>query len=151
VLTPHAGEFARLAGLEDTETQTAIDQVQAKRLEMAREYATKWNTVVVLKGAFTVVASPNGEAAIMPFATSAMATAGTGDVLAGVIGGLIAQGLSAYDAAVAGAWLHGCAAMGAELVYESPTPVMAHDLLNFLPAAVSQAESLRNKHERFQS
>jgi ADP-dependent NAD(P)H-hydrate dehydratase / NAD(P)H-hydrate epimerase len=96
VLTPHPGEMARLTG------ETALD-----RIDLAREKSREWGHVVVLKGAYTIVASPDGRASVNPVATSALATAGTGDVLAGAIVGLLAQGLPAYEAALLGAYLHG--------------------------------------------
>jgi NAD(P)H-hydrate epimerase len=103
ILTPHPKEFARLAGLDSTET------VQADRLGIASKYAQQWKAIVVLKGAYTVIAHPDGRAALSPFATPTLATAGTGDVLAGAIAGLRAQGLDAYQAAQCGVWLHGWA------------------------------------------
>ncbi len=109
ILTPHPGEFARLSGL-------STEEIQADRITMAQQGAANWNAVVVLKGAFTVIAAPDGRTAVLPFATAALAKAGTGDVLAGAISGLLAQGLNPYDAAVAGAWLHGIAGLRAERV-----------------------------------
>jgi NAD(P)H-hydrate epimerase len=100
ILTPHPGEMARLRGIE-------TDAVQADRVGIARAAAQEWNQVVVLKGAKTVIAAPDGRVQINPAATPALASAGTGDVLAGVIASLLAQGLDPFDAAVAGAWLHG--------------------------------------------
>ncbi len=109
VLTPHAGEMARLCGFVDDEQSSAWEKVQADRWKLAREKAAEWNQIVVLKGAFTVVADPDGRCVVSPFATSALAKAGTGDVLSGVIGGLIAQKVDPFDAAVAGVYLHGAA------------------------------------------
>ena len=106
ILTPHPGEFARLARLDR-------EKVQADRVALAAEKAAEWNCVVVLKGAFTVVAAPDGQIAVEPFATSALASAGTGDVLAGAIAGLLAQGLAPFDAALCAAWLHGMAGVRA--------------------------------------
>lgn len=103
IITPHPLEFARLAKIEDK------DEVQANRVALAQEKAAAWKTVVVLKGAFTVVASPDGRTMISPFATAKLATAGTGDVLAGTIVGLLTQGIAPYEAAAAGVWLHGYA------------------------------------------
>lgn len=125
ILTPHAGEMARLLG-------TTVAEVNAGRIELARRAAQEWQAVVVLKGAYTVIASPQGQACINPFATSALATAGSGDVLAGAIVGLLAQGLAPYDAAVAGAYLHGLAGqmVAAEL---GPAGGIAGDLLCKLP------------------
>ncbi|MBI5929287.1 MAG: NAD(P)H-hydrate epimerase [Chloroflexi bacterium] len=139
ILTPHPGEFARLAGLKDEENgPSAIQQVQTNRLGLAAKYAQEWKAVVVLKGAFTVVAEPNGHVTLLPFATSALATAGTGDVLAGVIVSLLAQGLEPAKAAIAGAWLHGYA--GEEISDDSqltPASVMASDVLEALPKALA--------------
>jgi NAD(P)H-hydrate epimerase len=104
ILTPHPGEMARLMG---SDTRTA--DVQADRWGTAQRMAARWNAVLVLKGAFTVIASPEGRIVVLPFANSALATAGSGDVLAGAIAGLRAQGMGAFEAAVAGAYLHGLA------------------------------------------
>lgn len=104
ILTPHPGEMARLMG-DDVTTQ----DVQADREGVAGRMAVKWNAVVVLKGAFTVVAAPDGRVMVLPFANAGLATAGSGDVLAGAIVGLRAQGMEAFEAAVAGAYLHALA------------------------------------------
>ena len=104
ILPPHPGEMARLMG---SDTRTA--DVQADRWGTAQRMAARWNVVLVLKGAFTVVAGPEGRVVVLPFANPALATAGSGDVLAGAIAGLRAQGLGAFEAAVAGAYLHGLA------------------------------------------
>ena len=109
VLTPHPGEMAVLTGLK-------IDQIQSERVETALKYAKKWNQVVVLKGALTVIASPDQKARIIPVATAALARAGTGDVLAGIIAGLIAQGVPSFDAATAGAWIHAHAGLGSRSI-----------------------------------
>lgn len=102
ILTPHPGEMARLTG------QT-VEEVQADRPTLARECAQKWDCVVVLKGAATIIAEPGGKLYVSPFSNPALATAGTGDVLAGAIAGLLAQGLSPSEAACAGVYLHGMA------------------------------------------
>ncbi len=127
ILTPHPGEMAGLCGLK-------ISEVQADRVGVARQFATEWRQIVVLKGAYTVVAGPDGRATIIPFATPALATAGTGDVLAGTICALLAQRLEAFDAAVAGAYLHGLAGKKAEEEIGA-AGVVAGDLLPRLPAA----------------
>ncbi len=103
VLTPHPGEMARLL---DTETTA----VQADRPQAARKFARMSGAVVLLKGAGTVIAHPDGRMAINPEGSPVLATGGSGDVLAGLIGGLMAQGTTAYDAACLGAYLHGLAA-----------------------------------------
>ena len=94
--------MARLTGKTPAE-------VQANRLVIAREYAATWGHIVVLKGAFTLIAAPDGKSMLLPFANPALASAGTGDVLAGAIIALRAQGLGAFEAAACGAYLHGLA------------------------------------------
>jgi NAD(P)H-hydrate epimerase len=111
VLTPHAGEFARLragSGREpDDDGDLASDD--AARARAARDAAVAWRQVVVLKGAKTVIAAPDGRIAVAPFENPALASGGTGDVLAGTIGSLLAQHLAPYDAARLGVYLHGLA------------------------------------------
>jgi hydroxyethylthiazole kinase-like uncharacterized protein yjeF len=131
VLTPHAGEMARLLGVE---------HVPADRIESAVASAKQWRATVVLKGAYTVVARPDGRAAVSPSANPALATAGTGDVLAGAIGGLIAQGADAADAAVVGVALHGAAGELARAAL-GRGGVLASDVADRLPEA---AELLRS-------
>jgi NAD(P)H-hydrate epimerase len=107
ILTPHLGEMARLAGsrLADLKAQDRID--------LARTKANDWDCVILLKGAYSVIASPDGRCAVLPFANPALATAGSGDVLSGVIVSLLGQGLAPYEAAVAGGYLHAAAAQEA--------------------------------------
>jgi len=102
VVTPHPGEMARL-------TQRTIEEVQADRLGLAAASARAWRAVVVLKGARTVVADPDGPPAVIPTGNAGLATGGTGDVLAGLCGALLAGGLPAVAAAQAAAWVHGAA------------------------------------------
>lgn len=102
VVTPHPGEMARLTG-------RTIPEVQADRVGIAREFAARWEAVVVLKGAGTVVAEPGGRAWINPSGGPNLATGGTGDVLSGIVGSLLAQGRAPADAALAGVYLHGLA------------------------------------------
>lgn len=123
ILTPHPGEMAALTGI-------SVAEIQADRQAVAKKFAAKWNCTVVLKGAFTVIADPNGGIDVIPVATAALAKAGTGDVLAGMIAGLAAQGLSAEKAAIAGAWLHAQAGLLAEFELETSAAVMATDVLD---------------------
>lgn len=127
ILTPHSGEMARL-------TQLSTEEIQGHRLDIVRKYAREWGHIVVLKGAFTLVAAPNGEAVLLPFANPGLSSAGVGDVLAGCIVGLRAQGLDAFKAAVAGAYLHGVAG---ELVRQSAgvSGIAASDVARALPDA----------------
>jgi NAD(P)H-hydrate epimerase len=104
ILTPHLGEMARLRGI------SVVDAKDLDRVEMAQNAAEEWDSVVLLKGAYTVVAAPDANCAIIPFANPALATAGSGDVLSGIIVSLLGQGLAPYHAAVLGAYLHGAAA-----------------------------------------
>lgn len=131
VLTPHPGEMSILTGLTTAE-------IQADRIGIAGKFSREWGHVVVLKGAFTVVASPDGETVVIPVATPALARAGTGDVLAGMITGLRAQGLDAFQAAVAGAYLHAQAGLLAEIYLGNPASVLAGDVLRAVPDVLSQ-------------
>jgi NAD(P)H-hydrate epimerase len=110
-------------------------EIQNDRPGTAQKFAAQWNAIVVLKGAHTVIAAPDGRAAILPFANPALATAGTGDVLAGAIVGMLAQGLSAFDAGVAGAYLHAYAGEMARSEV-GDAGVVAGDLLPRLPRAL---------------
>ena len=125
ILTPHPGEMARLCGLSTRE-------VQEQRWELARAKAKEWGHVILLKGAYTVIASPDGQLAVLPFANPALATAGSGDVLAGIIVGLLAQGLAPFEAAVCGAFIHGLAGEYARADMGS-AGVVAGDLLTYVP------------------
>jgi len=122
VLTPHPGEMSILAGISTAEIQSA-------RLTIAEKYARQWGHVVVLKGAFTVIADPDGRTAVIPVATPALARAGTGDVLAGLIAGFRAQGMAAFEAATAAAWIHAQAGLHAADVLGSSAAVLAGDVL----------------------
>ncbi len=125
VLTPHAAELGRLANLP-------VAEVVARRWAIAREKAREWQAVLLAKGPYTVIAHPDGWLAVLPIATAALATAGTGDVLAGTIAGLLAQDLDPFRAACVGAWLHGTA--GLRCAEEmGTTGVLASDLLPHLP------------------
>ncbi|MCX6005104.1 MAG: NAD(P)H-hydrate dehydratase [Chloroflexi bacterium] len=134
IMTPHAGEMARLLGI-------SIEKVQSNRLETARKAAGEWQKVVVLKGAFTVIAEPGGHARISDAANPGLATAGTGDVLAGAIAGLAAQSISLYDAASLGVYLH---AMAGEKVCNEfgDTGMLASDLLPVLPKVIKGLKAL---------
>mgnify|MGYP001069757371 CR=1 FL=1 len=129
ILTPHPGEMARLMGI------TLSELKERDRVELAREQAQAWGHVVLLKGAYTVVAAPDGEATLLPFATPALSTAGSGDVLAGVIVALLGQGLAPYEAAVLGGYLHGAAgAIAEELAGKSG--LLAHEIAEFVMIAL---------------
>ena len=125
VLTPHPGEMARLLG-------TTTDEVQSNRLEFATQYAQRTRSVVVLKGAGTIIAAPDGRARLSEFASAVLATAGTGDVLAGFLASLLAQGMEPYDAATAAVYLHSTCGRAVESAMGSAS-VVASDLLRVLP------------------
>jgi NAD(P)H-hydrate epimerase len=128
ILTPHPGEMARLL-------RTTVESVQADRLKSAIDAAGKWRQVVVLKGAHTIVAAPDGRIAISPYANPLLAVAGTGDVLAGAIGGLLAQGTAPFEAAACGVYIHGMA--GEELSDElGDRGLLASELLPQIPRAI---------------
>jgi NAD(P)H-hydrate epimerase len=131
ILTPHPGEMSALTGL-------SIEEVQNDRMEIARKFAHEWHQCVVLKGALTVVASPDGQVAVCPVATSALAKAGSGDVLTGLIAGLIAQGAGLFEAATAGVWIHANAGLLASLMVGSERCVVLDDLLAAIPEVVQE-------------
>jgi ADP-dependent NAD(P)H-hydrate dehydratase / NAD(P)H-hydrate epimerase len=130
VLTPHPGEMSRLTGL-------TVAEIQANRLGIAQKMAAEWQKVVVLKGAYTVIAAPDGRAKLNPSANAGLASAGTGDVLSGAIAGLLAQGLSPFDAACCGVYLHSEAG---EMVREElgDAGMVAGDLLPVLPKVIKK-------------
>ncbi len=144
ILTPHPGEMGRL-------TKLSVAEVQRDRAGLALDCARLWNAIVLLKGAYTVVARPDGRATLIPFATPALATAGTGDVLAGAITGLLAQyrarslkarhddvetaAQDGYSAAVAGAYIHGLAGVMAQEEI-GQAGAIAPDLIPLLPEAI---------------
>jgi hydroxyethylthiazole kinase-like uncharacterized protein yjeF len=134
ILTPHAGEMARLL-------ETNISNVQHNRIEIARDSAVNWNKTLVLKGAYTVIASPEGQVRVSPFANPGLASAGTGDVLAGCIAGMVAQGLPLFDAATCGVYLH---SQAAEMVKAEmgEAGMMASDLLPLLPCAIRHLKQI---------
>ncbi|HEY5270407.1 MAG TPA: NAD(P)H-hydrate dehydratase [Anaerolineales bacterium] len=133
ILTPHPGEMSALTGLP-------VEKIQKDRLRIASKYAAEWGHVVVLKGAFTVIAAPDGRTTTIPVATPALAHAGTGDVLAGLITGLRAQGLEAYDAARLGAWVHAQAGLAAAVVQGSTAAVLAGDVLEAVADVLAELE-----------
>jgi NAD(P)H-hydrate epimerase len=132
VLTPHPGEMARLTG-------KSIAEIQANRIETACNYARQWGVTLVLKGNKTVIASSTGEIYININGNPGMATAGSGDVLCGIISGLIAQGLKPQDAAVAGVYLHGrIGDYVAEIIGQRG--MIAGDLIDYIPAVLKDYE-----------
>lgn len=134
ILTPHPGEMARLAAV-------SVEKVQSDRSRMAATMAAKWGKIVVLKGAHTVVATPEGTVRLSPFANPGLASAGTGDVLSGVIAGLVAQGLTLENAAACGVYLHGEAG---EMVKENmgDAGMLSSDLLPALPLAIKRLKEI---------
>lgn len=127
VLTPHPGEMSRLIGKPTAD-------IQRDRQGCAVEFAREWNVVLVLKGSGTVVASPGGDALTNTTGGSGMASGGAGDVLTGLIGGLLAQGVQTSDSAVIGVYLHGLAG---DIAAQTCTEwgMVASDIVRALPAA----------------
>jgi ADP-dependent NAD(P)H-hydrate dehydratase / NAD(P)H-hydrate epimerase len=126
VLTPHAGELGRLLECDS-------EQVERHRLDSVRTAAVRTQAVVVLKGDDTLIAEPSGQVAVSQGDSPALATAGTGDVLTGVIAALLAHGLDAFTAACAGVWLHAQAGRRAAQVQGSAEGVIASDVIAALP------------------
>jgi ADP-dependent NAD(P)H-hydrate dehydratase / NAD(P)H-hydrate epimerase len=146
VLTPHPGEFARLregAGIETGADGDLADDDMA-RATAALDAARTWGQVVILKGARTVIAEPDGSGAVLPFENPALASGGTGDVLAGIVGGLLAQGLAAGAAARLGAYLHGLAG---EMVRErlGDAGLLASDLPDVVPLVRKRLASIAER------
>ncbi len=131
ILTPHPGEMAALTGIPK-------EDIQKDRIKIAQQFSRMWGHVVVLKGAFTVVASPDSSTAVIPVATPALARAGTGDVLAGLITGLRAQGVDAFYAAFLGAWIHAQAGIHACKSLGNPASILAGDVLNAIPSVIRE-------------
>jgi hydroxyethylthiazole kinase-like uncharacterized protein yjeF len=128
VLTPHAGELGRLLGRDSA-------QIERERLRSVREAATTSAAVVVLKGDDSLIADPTGRVAVSRGGSPALATAGTGDVLSGVIAALLAAGVEAFTAAAAGVWLHAAAGRRAAAQLGAAEGVIASDVIEALPGA----------------
>lgn len=129
ILTPHEMEFSRLTGL-------SVSEIHSNRLQYAGAYAQEWKQTLILKGANTIVANSLGDYRMLPFANSVLAHGGTGDVLAGLIVGLLAQGLEPFDAATLAVWLH---AQAAEIALEAvghPAATLPSDIIQQLGKAM---------------
>lgn len=127
VLSPHPGEMAHLLGI-------SVKEVQNNRKKVAKEFALRYNTILVLKGHQTIVASPEGKTYINNTGNPGMATAGSGDVLAGMLAAFLGQGMSAYQAACSAVYVHGLAG---DLAARDKTEVslIASDIIEYLPKA----------------
>jgi NAD(P)H-hydrate epimerase len=130
VLTPHPGEMSYLTGIP-------VDEIQRDRVGIAEKYAQDWDQILVLKGANTVIADPGGQTKILEAAHPALARAGSGDVLAGIITGLIAQGISPFEAAAGGAWIHARAGAIAAEKKANSASVLAGDISDAIGQVVS--------------
>ncbi len=141
VITPHPGEMARLAGI-------SVPEVQSDRIGCARNFARRFGIHVVLKGAATVIAFPDGEVFINPTGNAGMASGGMGDVLTGIIAGFISQGLSPGSAALAGAYLHGAAADHLART-KGPYGFLAEEVMAGIPSEIGKiiVHSSLNLHE----
>ena len=135
VLTPHLGEMSRLTG-------HTIAELEARRIDAAHGWARRWGATLVLKGAPTVVAAPDGRVSVNPTGSAALATAGTGDVLTGVLVALLAEGLAPYDAARIAVHVHGRAGDLAEIA-RGPHSVIASDVIEFLAQAFTELAAAR--------
>ena len=129
ILTPHEMEFSRLTGLP-------LEEIKQNRQELAVRYAKKWRATLILKGANSLVVSPEGECRVLEFANSVLAHGGSGDVLAGLIVGLLAQGLRAFDAASLAVWLHAEAALLALENLGHPAATLPSDIIAHLGLAM---------------
>ncbi len=130
ILTPHSGEMARLLG-------KTIDFVQANRKEVAKRFACDYNCIVVLKGKGSIIASPKGEVYVNSTGSAGMATAGSGDVLSGMIAAFLGQGLTGFEAAKYAVYLHGLAG---DLAAKEKTQIsmIASDIIAKIPEAIKK-------------
>jgi NAD(P)H-hydrate epimerase len=133
VVTPHPGEMATLS-------KTSASDVQQDRVKSAQHWSRKWGITVVLKGANTIIAAPDGPTRVSPFANPGLASGGTGDVLTGIIGGLMAQGLTPELAGCCGVYIHGRAG---EVVTQElgDAGTLATDLIEHLPDSIKWLEN----------
>ena len=136
VLTPHPGEMSDLTG---NKTQ----EIQSNRHSVAIDKASEWGSVLILKGAFTLIAHPGGRSVLIPIATAALATAGTGDVLAGLLVGYRAQGIVAYEAAELASYVHARAGVLAAKAVGTAASVLAGDVVAAIPGAIAELEQAR--------
>lgn len=136
VFTPHPGEMSRLTGL-------STEEIQKNRQEVGTKFAKLWNKTIVLKGAGTIIASPKDEIFISQFSNPLLSTAGSGDVLAGIIAGFLAQGLSLIDASTSGVYIHG---MAGEKLKEKfgDSGAIATDLIEVIPQVIRDLKSSWN-------
>ena len=134
VISPHPAEMSRLTG-------KSIEQINKNRINIALEFAQEFNLVIILKGGPSVIAAPSGQAWLNPTGNEGMATAGSGDVLTGLIGGFLTQGLMDIDAALLGCYVHGKAG---DLAYEElgSRGMIAGDILRMVPEALMELEDL---------
>jgi len=137
ILTPHIGEMARLMGIN-------LKKIRSRdRIQLAQEMSSKWGCILLLKGAYTVVATPDKQCTVLPFANPALATAGSGDVLSGVIVGLLGQGLAPYQAAILGGFLHGKAAELGEV----DAGLLASEIADWVPEAIAKLKGTHRNLE----
>ncbi|HRW11503.1 MAG TPA: NAD(P)H-hydrate dehydratase [Syntrophomonas sp.] len=133
VITPHPGEMARLTG-------RSVEEIQNQRIDISRDYASEWGVTIVLKGHHTIVAHPSGQVFINVNGNPGMATAGSGDVLSGIIAGLMAQGMKPTEAAVAGVYLHGWAGDEAAR-HQGQRSLTATDLIHRMSDVINSLEN----------
>lgn len=140
ILTPHPGELSRL-------TKLTVRKINEERIDIALEYAKEFGGILILKGAPTVIASPEGELFVNPTGNSGLATAGSGDVLVGIIGGLLAQGLTPISSAIGGVFLHG---LSADLFVKENNEysLIAGDLIDYIPKSLNYI--INKEYEREQ-
>jgi NAD(P)H-hydrate epimerase len=133
VLTPHPGEMAHLSGM-------TVAEIQKDRVAAAERFSKQWDQIVVLKGAHTVISEPDGRTMILISADPALARAGSGDVLGGIIVGLIAQGVPPFEAAACGAWIHSQAGLMAADIIGSRAAVLAGDICRVIGTVIPDVQ-----------